>query len=565
MGVMRDSIVALAIPRSIGMVVGMLAILKAGGAYLPLDVTLPARRIAYMLDDSQATLVLTDARAGDAGRDFDTAVLCLDGDAERIAAHSRSPLDCPPAPHDLAYLIYTSGSTGEPKGVMIEHGSAATQIVAVRDALALGADDRMLQFASSSFDVCVQEVFGALVSGAALVLRDEACLASASAFWSFCASTQVSVVDIPTRFWHELTFDKSSACPPCVRALLIGGEAVERSAVEAWFDGTGHRPRLFNMYGPTESTINASMQELTCDSAGWDSIGKPFGASVVYILDRDGQLVPPGVTGELFVGGVGVARGYLGRAELTAERFVADPFAGGTARMYASGDLASWRESGEIVYLGRADAQIKLRGFRIDLGEIEHQLNQLPVVKSALVLAHENTSGERRLVAYVTLADVPVQSTGALTASMLRELKLVLPEYMVPSGILILPQLPLTSNGKIAVDELPQMDWVVSGADYLAPGTATEVALAAIWAGLLGVPEASIGLAANFFELGGHSLLSMRLASEVRSRFEVEISLRDIFGFGRLVELAHRIDLLRLAAQMPAAVAEGQTSVAGWV
>ena len=564
-GVGRDSIVALAIPRSISMVVGMLAIVKAGGAYLPLDVTLPARRIAYMLSDSKATLLLTDARAAVAARAFDTAVLCMDGDARRIATQSGGMLApaCLPRAQDLAYLIYTSGSTGEPKGVMIEHGAAATQIVAVRDAISVSDSDRLLQFASSSFDVSVQEVFSALISGAALVLRDEACLASAASFWAFCATNQVTIVDIPTRFWHELTIDRASTCPPCIRAVLIGGEAVERSSLETWFDGERHRPRLLNMYGPTESTINATMQELSALRCTWNSIGKPFGASAVYILDRHGQPVAPGVSGELFVGGVGVARGYIGRPALTSERFVADVFASGEARMYASGDLASWRENGEIVYLGRADAQIKLRGFRIDLSEIEHQLTQLAAVNSALVMVHTNTSGEKRLMAYVTLASSPTLPVDTLVASMMRELKLTLPEYMLPAGILILAALPLTSNGKIATAALPQMDWMVSGTDYLAPDTDTEITLAAIWSGLLGIPQASIGLAANFFELGGHSLLSMRLGSEIRATFRVEVSIRDIFGFGRLGELADRIDVLRLSGSAPTAF--DQTSVAGWV
>ena len=569
-GVRPDDIVALLVPRGVDMVAGMLGILKSGGAYLPLDTKLPAQRMAYMLADSGAVAALVDADGRSRLPAFGGQVLCLDTDAADIGVQPVTPpaaqdRDCG---HDLAYVIYTSGSTGEPKGVMIEHGAAATQIEAVRERLRLNADDRLLQFASSSFDVSVQEIFSAFSAGAALVLRDADCLTSAQAFWAFCERQRTTVIDLPTRFWHELNFDALARCPSVVRAVNIGGEAVEESGLRRWFEGGGRRPALYNFYGPTETTINATLRELSADPATWQTIGKPFGAGVAYILDGQGQPAPAGVVGQLYIGGVGVARGYLNRPELTAERFVPDTVAG-VGRMYATGDLAMWREDGEIVFLGRNDAQIKLRGFRIDLGEIEQCLHRLEVVRSALVLARANGAGEKRLVAYVTLkkelAGAPPLARRELVDTMMRDLRAQLPEYMVPSGILVLAELPVNASGKVDVNALPEMDWVVPAGEVLEPGTPTELALAEIWAGLLGQPVASVGLSSNFFELGGHSLLSMRLASEIRGTFGVEIPIRDIFGFGRLVELANRIELLQHGLQAPVRAEGAAVAEMGWL
>lgn len=569
-GVRPDDIVALLVERGVGMVAGMLGILKSGAAYLPLDTKLPAQRMRYMLADSGAVAALVDANGRTRLPAFRGQVVCLDGDAAGIGAQPVTPVADQDRDrgHDLAYVIYTSGSTGEPKGVMIEHGAAATQIEAVRERLRLNADDRLLQFASSSFDVSVQEIFSAFSAGATLVLRDAECLTSAQAFWAFCERQQTTVIDLPTRFWHELNFDSLSRCPSIVRAVNIGGEAVEESGLRRWFDGNGKRPALYNFYGPTETTINATLRELSADPASWQTIGKPFGASIAYILDDQGQPVPVGVAGQLHIGGVGVARGYLNRPQLTAERFVPDTI-GGVGRMYATGDLAMWREDGEIVFLGRNDTQIKLRGFRIDLGEIEQCLHRVEVVRSAVVLAPTNGAGEKRLVAYVILqkelAGAAPLARSELVDMMMRDLRAHLPEYMVPSGILVLEELPVNASGKIDVSALPEMDWVVPVGQVSEPATSTELVLAEIWARLLGQPVATVGLSSNFFELGGHSLLSMRLASEIRGAFGVEIPIRDIFGFGRLVELANRIELLQHGLQAPAPAEGIAVAEMGWI
>lgn len=546
-GVKPGDIVGLALPRSIDMVASILAIFRLGAAYLPIDCKLPAQRIAWMLADAESRLVILENVDVIDLRAYQGKIFCLQqhvaiqAPATRLAA---IPTDA----KALAYVIYTSGSSGEPKGVMIEQGAAVRQIQAVSQCLELQSDDKILQFASSSFDVSVQEIFVALTVGATLVLRDQACLSSAQAFWEFCKQYAVTLADLPTRFWHELTLDSRQKIPACIRKIIIGGEMVEPAALQLWFSNHENKPRLFNFYGPTEATINATMQELLADRSSWDTVGKPFGPSQAYILDRHGALQAVGVIGQLYIAGDALARGYLKRESLSAQSFVTDTVKQ-AGRMYATGDLAYWRENGDIVLLGRQDKQIKLRGFRIDLNEIEQHLHRLSMVASAVAVPRDNSRGEKRIVAYVSLKTEFVAtntlSNRALVASMMAELARQLPAYMLPAGILILPELPLNQNGKVDLHALPDSEWVIPLDQFLPPETTTEIALAEIWADLLDCPLRTISLASNFFELGGHSLLSMRLAAEIRKKFAVELSVRELFGFVRLIELANQIDSLR--------------------
>jgi amino acid adenylation domain-containing protein len=301
----------------------------------------------------------------------------------------------------LAYVIYTSGSTGAPKGVMIEHRQLCHQVTALKNQYGLRANDRMLQFASFTFDVSVEEIFGALLSGAELVLRTDAWLAGAADFWTLCHEHKVSIVNLPTLFWRQLAQEEQAAISTCVRLIIIGGDAVGSAALAVWFRRESHRPPLANAYGPTETTVNATICQLTPEPHTWRSIGRPISNTRIYILDAHGEPAPIGAAGELYIGGAGVARGYLNRPELTAERFLADPFAEESgARMYRTGDLGRWLPGGTIEFLGRNDFQVKIRGFRIELGEIEARLAEHPGVREAVVLAREDGPGDKRLVAY---------------------------------------------------------------------------------------------------------------------------------------------------------------------
>ncbi|HEU0014949.1 MAG TPA: amino acid adenylation domain-containing protein, partial [Longimicrobium sp.] len=550
LGVGPDARVALCAERGPEMVVGLLAILKAGGAYVPLDPGHPQERLEYMLRDSAPLAVLTQARIRGRVEGAGVPVLCLDGDAGRWAAEAdRNPERGELGPEHLAYVIYTSGSTGAPKGVMIEHRHVCHQVSALQDAFGLTERDRNLQFASVTFDASVEEIFGALLTGAALVLRDDGWLAGPGAFWSRCREHGVTVVSLPTRFWQLLVDEPAATVPACVRLVVIGGEAVDASSLAAWFRREGHRPRLLNTYGPTETTVNATLREVADDPARWRSIGRPLANTRVYVLDGARGPVPVGVAGELYVGGAGVARGYLDRPELTAERFVEDPFAGEPgARMYRTGDLGRWLPDGTVEFLGRNDFQVKIRGFRVELGEIEARLVDHPGVREAVVLARQDAPGEQRLVAYYAGEQTP--DADALRAHLLERL----PDYMVPAAYVRLERLPVTPSGKLDRQALPApADGAYARRGYEAPEGQTEQALAEIWAAVLGVER--VGRQDSFFELGGHSLLAVQVISRVRQVLEVEVPLRTVFERPRLSQLAQHVLAAQLAQFDPLQIA----------
>ncbi|WP_342322050.1 amino acid adenylation domain-containing protein [Burkholderia pseudomallei] len=562
-GVREDDRVALYARRGPELLIGMLATLKAGGAYVPLDPGYPAERLTHMLLDSAPVVVLRDAAASDdvlVRLNAGTPILDLHADDERWSAQPSGNLKlCGSHEPDvgarrLAYVIYTSGSTGAPKGVMVEHASVVNQIGALTEYLELDASDRVLQFSNIAFDASVEEIFATLSCGATLVLRTDRWLADAETFWALCGAQRISIVDLPAQFFGQLALSGRRAVPTGVRCVVIGGEAVGASALDAWFAEEGRRPRLFNTYGPTETTVSVTVHEVRGRHDDANVIGRPIANTRVYVLDAWLRPAPIGVAGELYIGGVQVARGYLNRPELTRERFIDDPFVAG-GRLYRTGDLARWRTDGSLEYLGRNDFQVKIRGFRIELGEIEAQLAKVADVREVVVLARDSASAvhdsamehaapdapspetatatEKRLVAYYT-GDADVAALRAQAAQHL-------PSYMVPSAYVRLDAWPLTPNGKLERRALlAPADDAYARAEYEAPQGAKEEALAAIWRELLHVERVSRH--DNFFELGGHSLLAVQLVSRLRQALSVEVALSTVFDAPVLSALASRLD-----------------------
>ncbi|KGV04071.1 D-alanine--poly(phosphoribitol) ligase, subunit 1 [Burkholderia pseudomallei MSHR4032] len=585
-GVRGGDRVALYARRSPELLIGMLATLKAGGAYVPLDPGYPAERLTHMLLDSAPVVVLRDAAASDdvlVRLNAGTPILDLHADDERWSAQPSGNLKlCGSHEPDvgarrLAYVIYTSGSTGAPKGVMVEHASVVNQIGALIEYLELDASDRVLQFSNIAFDASVEEIFATLSCGATLVLRTDRWLADAETFWALCGAQRISIVDLPAQFFGQLALSGRRAVPTGVRCVVIGGEAVGASALDAWFAEEGRRPRLFNTYGPTETTVSVTVHEVRGRHDDANVIGRPIANTRVYVLDAWLRPAPIGVAGELYIGGVQVARGYLNRPELTRERFIDDPFVAG-GRLYKTGDLARWRTDGSLEYLGRNDFQVKIRGFRIELGEIEAQLAKVTGVREVVVLARDSaaavhdsatehatpnalspsletstataaatatataTAPEKRLVAYYT-GDADVAALRAQAAQHL-------PSYMVPSAYVRLDAWPLTPNGKLDRRALPApADDAYARAEYEAPQGAKEEALAAIWRELLHVERVSRH--DNFFELGGHSLLAVQLVSRLRQALSVEVALGTVFDAPVLSALAERLEAENTAVLPP--------------
>ncbi|NCS75868.1 MAG: amino acid adenylation domain-containing protein [Microcystis aeruginosa K13-07] len=550
LGVKADSLVGIFVERSLDMIIGILGILKAGGAYIPLDIDYPPERITYLIEDTQLSIVLTQSKFIEQLPKFIPNTICLDQDWSIIAKQSTvSPL-VEVDQHNLAYIIYTSGSTGQPKGVMIEHRSVVNYILTTILEYGITSEDQILQFSSICFDASVQEIFVSLLSGATLVLRTEEMLRSSEDFWQCCQKWQLTVLGIPTAYWHQLASELTPDTLPIlskIKLIVIGGEAIQPAKVQQWQTVTGQYsplPRLFNGYGPTEATIAATLSEFTSPTITNIPIGRPLSNTQVYILDAFLQPVPVGVAGELHIGGVGLARGYFNRPELTQEKFIYLENGGQLQgeRLYKTGDLCRYLPDGNIEYLGRIDNQVKIRGFRIELGEIETVLSQHSAVKTAVVIAWEDETNQKRLVAYI-IPQVeiisPQKEENSLNVTELRQfLKAKLPEYMIPSAFVILESLPLTPNGKTDYRALPTPEFQ-SQEQYIAPRNPIEEILSSIWAKVLKV--AQVGIHDNFFELGGHSLLATQLISRIREAFQVEMPLRELFVAQTIAELAQVI------------------------
>ncbi|HEY6050724.1 MAG TPA: non-ribosomal peptide synthetase, partial [Thermoanaerobaculia bacterium] len=548
-GVGPEVLVGICVERSLDAIVGLLGILKAGGAYLPLDPAHPRERLRFMVEDSGARAIVTHAAAEGKGLGLMPAerVVLLESAAPG-EGESAENVESGAGPRNLAYVIYTSGSTGRPKGVEIEHASMVNHVLCAAERFGTTTGERMLQFASLGFDASVQEIFSSLSGGATLVLRSEEMLVDVSTFLASCRERNLTVLDLPTAYWHELVAVASAegcSLPETLRLVVIGGERALPERFAQWRELAGDRVALINAYGPTEATVAATMWEAPRqnppETARTVPIGRPLANVQTYVLDRKLRPVPVGVVGDLYVGGAGVARGYRNRPELTAERFVPDPFRGGEARLYRTGDRARFLPSGDLEYLGRVDNQIKIRGFRIEPGEIETALRGLPGVREAVVRPHEDAPGQTRLVAYV-VSDTDLAASGK---DLRRLLKQSLPLHMVPSTFVRLEALPLNTSGKLDTARLPPPDSAGEDAagDYAEPRTPLERELAGIWASVMRVER--VGIDDDFFDLGGHSLLAMQLISRVREAFGVVLPVRELFGAPTIAGLAARIEARR--------------------
>lgn len=591
-GVGPDVCVGLCLERSPEMIIGLLAILKAGGAYVPLDPIYPDERLAFMIKDTRMPVVLTHSGLAARLAGWPASLVCLDTDWPGIAQENRENLNAHITPENLAYVIYTSGSTGQPKGVMIEHRALANFVAAASSAYALNPGDRVLQFASIGFDTSAEEIYPTLNRGATLVLRTDSMLDSVPAFLQKCHEWEITVLDLPTAYWHELTAalaTGSLALPEPLRLVIIGGERALPERLHAWHKHAGQRVRLLNTYGPTEATIVATIADVSqpAQSVGEVSIGRPVRNVQAFVLDQNRQPVPVGIPGELYLGGSGLARGYLNQAELTAKKFIPNPFEPAadtysqtttslpldgqpsviSSRLYKTGDLVRQRLNGEIEFLGRLDHQVKVRGFRIELAEIEAALLRHRAVREAVVTlqAAAHPTGEKRLVAYIVprpartpeqheTAEVANSKAGqeSLPGELRRFLKEKLPEYMLPAAFVLLPGLPLMPNGKIDYHALPSPNLAEqeTNTTSVAPRNELELQLAEIWEQVLGLPTVSV--TANFFDLGGHSLLAVRLLTQIEQELGHKLALTALFQAPTIAELAQ---LLRQAGWSPPASA----------
>ncbi|MCX4650536.1 amino acid adenylation domain-containing protein [Streptomyces microflavus] len=543
------SIVALALPRSLDLVAGLLAVSLSGAAYLPMDPDYPADRLAYMLEDARPAALITDAATADRLPAHELPLITVDEAAGfPDGPLSQSDRTRPLSPQDPAYVIYTSGSTGRPKGVVVTQHNVTRLMTATEHWFAFGPDDVWTLFHSYAFDFSVWELWGALLYGGRVVVVPHLTSRDPQAFLRLLADERVTVLNqTPSAFYQLAAADREAPGHNlALRYVVFGGEALELGRLADWY--TRHHenaPTLVNMYGITETTVHVSylaLDRATAASAVSSTIGVNIPDLRVYVLDDRLQPVPPGVTGEMYVAGQGVALGYLGRPDLTAGRFVADPFAhlfgdSGT-RMYRSGDLARRRADGTLEYFGRGDQQVKIRGFRIEPGEIEAVLAAHPEVADVAVVVREDVPGDKRLVGYV----VSAPGTDPVPGELREHAAALLPVHMVPSAVVVLDRLPLTGNGKLDRKALPAPGVPVGGGGR-APRTVREEQLCAVFAEVLGLPSA--GVEDNFFDLGGHSLLAVRLAGRIRAAFGIEVSIGTVFQAPTPAALDAALDISR--------------------
>jgi amino acid adenylation domain-containing protein len=519
-----ETLVGVFMERSLEMVVGLLGILKAGGAYLPLEPVYPGERLAYMLEDSGTPVILTLSRlAGEIPRNA-AHVICLDGEWEAISGESAEKPQGGASPENLAYVMFTSGSTGKPKGVEISHAGICNRLLWMQKAYNFNSTERILQKAPFSFDVSLWELFCPLIAGGTLVMARPDGHRDSCYLVDVIRDQQITTLHfVPSML--QIFLDEAVFATPSLRRVICSGETLPHE-LKRRFE-SHMKAGLHNLYGPTEASVDVTAWDCSQELPGnMVPIGRPIANIQLYILDSRLQPVPIGVPGELHIGGVGLARGYRNHPELTAVKFIPNHFSDMPgARLYKTGDLARYLPDGNIEFLGRIDHQVKVRGFRIEPGEIEAVLGRHPGVRESVVLAREDEPGDRRLVAYVVPNTGEIPKVGELR----RFLAEKLPDYMLPSFVVTLDALPLTPSGKVDRRALPAPDGVRPELEetFAAPLTPIEQALAEIWCSLLKLER--VGVHDNFFELGGHSLLATQVISRIRNLFQVEIPLRALF------------------------------------
>ena len=539
LNVRPNVLVGLCVERSLDMVVGLLGILKAGGAYVPLDPSYPPERLRFMLEDAQVPVLVTQQHLAPSLAAHEAYMVCMDGDAGVLAQQSATEPISAVTIDDLAYVIYTSGSTGQPKGVQITHNSLLNLVFWHQRAFAVTAVDRATQVTSPAFDATGWELWPYLTAGASVYLPDEATRVVPELLRDWLVSNRITITFLPTAL-AESVMTLEWPATTALRFLLTGADTLHH------YPSPNLPFALINNYGPTETTVVATFGRVPSITHADmpPSIGRPIANTQIYILDEHLQQVPTGVPGELYIGGAGVARGYLNRPELTAERFIPNPFSNEIdTRLYKTGDLARYLPDGQIAFLGRADHQIKIRGYRIEPSEIVSVLNTHPAVQTSLVVAREDISGDKRLVAYIVL--VP---DAHVTASSLRNtLVTYLPDYMIPTAFVVLEVLPLTPNGKVDRDALPAPDTtnMVQDEAIVAPNTPTEKRLVGIVVPLLELEQ--VGIDDNIFLLGGNSLMGTQIIARVADTFGVDLSLRSLFEAPTVRQLSAEIERLIFA------------------
>ncbi|MDK3158300.1 amino acid adenylation domain-containing protein [Kamptonema cortianum] len=530
LGVGIETLVGVCTERSLEMVIALLAILKAGAAYVPFDPTYPKARLAFMLQDSQVQVLLTQSHLIESLPQHPAQIVDLDSD---FSAYPADNLQVKVTPDNLAYVIYTSGSTGQPKGAMNLHRGVVNRLLWMQEAYGLTATERILQKTPFSFDVSVWEFFWPLITGARLIVAQPGGHQDSHYLVNLIQSQQITTLHfVPSMLQVFLQETGVENCQSLKR-VICSGEALSWELQQRFFSKLN--AQLHNLYGPTEAAIDVTFWECHPDSQlGKVPIGRPIANTEIYLLDQHQQPVPIGVAGELHIGGMGLARGYLNRPELTAEKFISNPFKAG--KLYKTGDLARYLETGEIEYLGRIDHQVKLRGLRIELGEIEATLLQHPDILACTVAVIRDY-----LAAYLVLSP-----QASLNVEQLQQfLQQTLPDYMIPAVFVPLAELPLTPNGKLDRSALPAPDIAPAQATFISPRNPTETWLAGLFAEILG--QERVGITDNFFALGGHSLLATQVISRVRTHFQLEVPLRALFEKPTIAGFAERLETLRLA------------------
>jgi amino acid adenylation domain-containing protein len=533
-GVGRETRVGVLMERSANWIVALLGILKAGGVYVPLDGSYPAGRLRFMVEDAEIRLLLTESGQP---RIEASEVVFLDQDWEWLESESTENPENVTQAEDLAYLMYTSGSTGQPKGVGVPH-RAINRLVRNTNYVKLDESDRVAQISNASFDAATFEIWGALLNGSRVVVLEKETALSPKELKKQLVEHEISAMFLTTALFNQTALSRPEIFAS-LKYMIFGGDTADPRAVHRVL-GEGRPEHLVNAYGPTENTTFTTWYDAQESDIGarMIPIGQPLSNTEVWVLDQQSRMVPVGVPGELCIGGDGLARGYIRRPELTAEKFVPHPYSRNAgARLYRTGDLVRYREDGNIEFLKRMDQQVKVRGFRVELGEIESTLNQYRAVMESIVVDRKDSSGDIRLIAYF-VPEVGVEPTSLELLTFLQE---KLPSYMLPSAFMAIKEIPLTPNGKVDRRALPAPEQIeVSTAGFIAPRTEMEQLVAEIWCEILGITQ--VGADSNFFDLGGHSLLATRVMNRIRERCGVELPLRVLFEFPTVVSLAAKLD-----------------------